>query len=171
LEDVTAWLAQQMAKTPSAGLLRLAWDTVGRIVARVVADHLDERRLSGLIAIGCDEISYRRGQRYLTTVVDHHAGAIVWCAPGRNAQTLQAFFDELGPERAKTIRAVSIDMSGGYEKAIRDNLPPPRSASTRSTSSAWASAPSTRSVATSGTPTSAHTPRPASGSRAPAGRC
>jgi transposase len=102
--------------------LRIAWDTVGRIVERVVADQLDERRLDGLIAIGVDEISYRRGQRYLTSVVDHHAGAIVWCAPGRNAQTLQAFFDELG-DRRHSIRAVSIDMSGGYEKAIRANIP------------------------------------------------
>lgn len=122
-EDVAAWLAQQMAKTPIAGLLRIAWDTVGRIVQRVIADHLDERRLDGLVQIGCDEISYRKGQRYLTSVVDHQAGAIVWCAPGRNAQMLQAFFDELGPERAKAIRAVSIDMSGGYEKAIRENAP------------------------------------------------
>jgi len=121
-EDVVAWLAQQMAKTPIAGLLRIAWDTVGRIVERVVADHLDERRLDGLIAIGVDEISYRRGQRYLTSVVDHHAGAIVWCAPGRNAATLQAFFDELG-DRRHSIRAVSIDMSGGYEKALRANAP------------------------------------------------
>src|SRR4051794_6342647 len=121
-EDVVAWLAQQMAKTPIAGLLRIAWDTVGRIVERVVAERLDERRLDGLVAIGVDEISYRRGQRYLTSVVDHHARAIVWCAPGRNAQTLQAFFDELG-DRKGSIRAVSIDMSGGYEKAIRDNAP------------------------------------------------
>ena len=111
-EDVVAWLAQQMAKTPIAGLLRVGWDTVGRIVERVVADQLDERRLAGLVAIGCDEISYRRGQRYLTSVVDHKTGAIVWCAPGRNAQTLQAFFDQLGDRKA-TIRAVSIDMSGG----------------------------------------------------------
>jgi transposase len=121
-EDVTAWLAQQMAKTPIAGLLRVAWDTVGRIVERVVAEHLDERRLDGLVAIGVDEISYRRGQRYLTSVVDHKAGAIVWCAPGRNAQTLQAFFELLG-ERSRTIRAVSIDMSGGYEKAIHEHAP------------------------------------------------
>lgn len=121
-EDVVAWLAQQMAKTPIAGLLRIAWDTVGRIVERVVADQLDERRLDGLVAIGVDEVSYRRGQRYLTSVVDHRAGAIVWCAPGRNAQTLQAFFDELG-DRRHSIRAVSIDMSGGYEKAIRANIP------------------------------------------------
>jgi transposase len=121
-EDVVAWLAQQMAKTPIAGLLRIAWDTVGRIVERVVADHLDEQRLSGLVCIGVDEISYRRGQRYLTSVVDHRAGTIVWCAPGRNAATLQAFFGLLG-ERKNSIRAVSIDMSGGYEKAIRDAIP------------------------------------------------
>ncbi len=121
-EDVVAWLAQQMAKTPICGLLRIGWDTVGRIVQRVVADHLDERRLAGLVAIGCDEISYRKGQRYLTSIVDHKTGAIVWCSPGRNAATLQAFFDELGDRKA-TIRAVSIDMSGGYEKAIRDSIP------------------------------------------------
>jgi transposase len=121
-EDVTAWLAQQMAKTPIAGMLRIAWDTVGRIVERVVADHLDERRLAGLVAIGCDEISYRRRHRYLTTVVDHQRGRIVWCAAGRNAETLQAFFELLG-ERRRSIKAVSIDMSGGYEKAIRDAIP------------------------------------------------
>jgi transposase len=69
-----------------------------------------------------DEISYRRGQRYLTTVVDHATGGIVWCAPGRNAATLQGFFDLLS-ERRLTIKAVSIDMSGGYQQAIRENLP------------------------------------------------
>ena len=121
-EDVVAWLAQQMAKTPIAGLLRIAWDTVGRIVERVVADHLDQTRLEGLVAIGVDEISYRRGQRYLTSVVDHKAGAIVWCAPGRNAQTLQGFFELLG-DRKHTIKAVSIDMSGGYQQAIRQSIP------------------------------------------------
>jgi len=121
-EDLVAWLAQQMAKTPIAGLLRIGWESVGKIVERVVADHLDERRLSGLVAIGVDEISWRRGQRYLTSVADHRKGRIVWCAPGRNAQTLQGFFDHLG-ERKHTIKAVSIDMSGGYQQAIAENLP------------------------------------------------
>jgi transposase len=64
----------------------------------------------------------RRHHRYLTSVVDHARGRIVWCAPGRNYQTLQAFFALLGDRRA-SIRAVSIDTSGGYEQAIRDALP------------------------------------------------
>jgi len=121
-EDLTAFCAQQMAKSQVQALLRVAWDTVGRIVERVVADHLDESRLAGLVSIGCDELSYRRGQRYLTNVADHRSGRIVWSSPGRNAETLQEFFDLLG-ERKNSIRAVSIDMSGGYEKAVRAALP------------------------------------------------
>ena len=46
----------------------------------------------------------------------------MWCSAGRNAATLQCFLDELG-ERKQSIRAVSIDMSGGYAKAIRDSVP------------------------------------------------
>ncbi len=121
-EDTVAWLAQQMAFSPITRLLRVGWRTVGRIVERVVADHLDERRLEGLVAIGVDEISYRRHHRYLTSVADHRTGAIVWCSPGRNSATLQAFFDELG-DRRESIRAVSIDMSGEYQRAIRTAVP------------------------------------------------
>jgi len=121
-EDVVAWLAQQMAFTPITRLLRIGWRTVGAIVERVVADHLDERRLADLVCIGVDEISYRRHHRYLTSVADHRSGAIVWCAPGRNSATLQRFFEMLG-DRKQSIRAVSIDMSGDYQRAIRANLP------------------------------------------------
>jgi transposase len=121
-EDVVAWLTQQMAFSPITRLLRVGWRTVGAIVERVVADHLNEDRLQGLVCIGVDEISYRRHHRYLTSVADHHSGAIVWCSPGRNSATLQGFFDELG-DRKNSIRAVSIDMSGEYQRAIRANLP------------------------------------------------
>jgi transposase len=121
-EDTVAWLAQQMAFTPITRLLRIGWETVGRIVQRVVADHLDEHRLTGLVCIGVDEISYRRHHRYLTSVADHRSGAIVWCAPGRNSATLQGFFDQLGDHK-HSIRAVSIDMSGDYQRAIRAAIP------------------------------------------------
>jgi transposase len=122
-EDVVAFLAQQMAKTPIARLLRIDWQTVGRIVERVVRDRLDEDRLEGLVAIGVDEVSWRRRHRYLTCVADHRTGDIVWIKEGRNAQTLQAFFDALDERGRGSIRAVSIDMSAGYENAVRAALP------------------------------------------------
>jgi transposase len=122
LKDTVAWLAQQMAFAPIAGLLRIGWHSIGPIVARVTADHLDERRLEGLVCIGVDEISYRRHHRYLTSVADHATGAIVWCRPGRNSATLAAFFEQLG-DRGDSIRAVSIDISGEYQRAIREAVP------------------------------------------------
>lgn len=122
LEDVVAFLAQQTNKTTIAELLRIDWETVGRIVERAVADHLDSERLAGLVMIGVDEVSWRRRWRYLTTVCDHASGGVVWVREGRSAATLQEFFAELGEARG-SIRAVSIDMSGGYEKAVREGLP------------------------------------------------
>jgi transposase len=167
---VVAWLAQQMPKSPITRLLMVGWDTVGTIIERVVADRLDRHRLDGLVAIGVDEISYRRGQLYLTTVVDHQNGGIVWAAPGRNAQTLQQFFDLLG-DRKQSIKAVSLDMSGRYQQAINASIPHAdicfdpfhvvRLGHVR-----W-----TGSVATSGTSTTAPTPVPTSGSWGPVGHC
>jgi transposase len=121
-EDVIAFLAQQMAKDPIARLMRIAWDTVGRIVERVIAERLDPGRLDGLRLVGVDEVSYRKRHRYLTVVADHDTGRIVWVAKGRNSATLQAFFDELG-DRRQSIRAISIDMSGEYQRAIREAAP------------------------------------------------
>jgi transposase len=124
-EDVVAFLAQQMAKSPLARLMRIGWRSVGKILTRVVADTLDRARLDGLVMIGVDEVSHGADHRFLTCVADHHSGGVVWAAPGRDTQTLQGFFAELTGEQKASITAVSIDMSAGYEKAIRapDGLP------------------------------------------------
>ncbi len=118
-DDLVAWLAQQMSQTQVTNLMRIAWESVGKILERVVADKLDRGRLDGLVWIGCDEVSYGADHKFLTCVADHRKGRIVWAAPGRNAATLQAFFDRLSDEQKASIKAVSIDMSAGYEKAIR----------------------------------------------------
>jgi transposase len=67
-EDVVAWLAQRSDKTTISRLLRTSWETVAAIVTRVVAERIDSRWLTGLLWIGVDEVSYRKGHRYLTAV-------------------------------------------------------------------------------------------------------
>ncbi len=122
-EDVVAWLAQRADKTTIARLLRCSWEAVARIVVRVVATSIDDARLDDLYRIGVDEVSYRKGHRYLTVVADHdRQGAVVWAAEGRDAATLTRFFDELGPERTGSLEAISADMGAGYARAIADQV-------------------------------------------------
>ena len=66
-------------------------------------------RLDGLSKIGIDEVSFRRGQRYLTVVVNHETARVVWVEEGRDDATLDRFFDRLGPARLSALRFVTAD--------------------------------------------------------------
>lgn len=109
-EDTCAWLAAHTAASVVAKLQRVSWRTVTAIVTRVVAD-LAERtdQLAGVRRIGIDEIAHRKGHRYLTVVVDHDTGRLIWAAPGRDSATVHAFFDALGEQRAAQLTHVSAD--------------------------------------------------------------
>ncbi len=121
LQDVVAYMAQRMDKTTITKLLRISWEAVARIVMNVVAESLDAKRLEGLYRIGVDEVSYRKGHRYLTVVADHdREGAVVWAKEGKDGDTLRAFYDELGEERCAALDAVSLDMGGAYKAATDD---------------------------------------------------
>jgi len=63
----------------------------------------------GCVRIGVDEISYKKGHRYITIVVDHDTGRLVWAAPGRDRKTLSAFFTALGESRCAAVTHVSAD--------------------------------------------------------------
>jgi transposase len=117
-DDLVAWLAQQMNQTQVTRLMRIAGETVGNIITRIVAEKLPAGRLDGLRLIGVDEVNYGADHKFLTCVANHETGGIVWATEGRNSASLQAFFDGLTGEQKASIRAVSIDMSAGYEKAI-----------------------------------------------------
>jgi transposase len=112
------------SKTAVAELMRVAWRTVGTILERVAAEAMREvDLLDGLRRIGIDEISHRKGQRYLTVVVDHHTGRLVWAAPGRDRKTVLAFFDALGEERCKQIELISADMAAWISGPIAERCP------------------------------------------------
>jgi transposase len=122
-EDIVAWIAQRMDKTSASTLLRISWRSVGAICTRVVARRREPIDFGSLLAIGVDEISFRKGQRYLTLVTGHQTGRIIWSAEGRSAETLASFFREIGPEACAHIRYVTIDMSHAYRSAIEEHLP------------------------------------------------
>jgi transposase len=103
-EDTVAWWTARAAASTVAEFLRITWRTVQAIVERVVTERAGKTDLlAGLRRIGIEEIAYRKGQRYLTCVVDHDTGKLVWAAQGRNSETILKFFDALGEERTKEL--------------------------------------------------------------------
>ena len=109
-DDQVAWLVTHTAKSTVVDLMRVAWRTVGSIITRVVDDgRAAHDPFDNLTRIGIDEISYKKGHRYLTIVVDHDSGRLVWAAVGRDKVTLNKFFDLVGDERCAQIRLVSAD--------------------------------------------------------------
>jgi transposase len=123
-EDRAAWLAVNTSKTAVAALMRIAWRSVGGICERVAAEAQREvDLLAALRRIGIDEISHRSGQRYLTVVVCHDTGRLVWAAAGRDRKTVEAFLDRLGEERCKQIELVSADMAAWVAGPISERCP------------------------------------------------
>lgn len=126
-DQQVAWLATQCSKRAITELMRIAWRTVGSIITRVWADTaagIDA--LAGLTRIGIDEISYKRNHKYLTVVVDHDSGRLVWAHPGRERATVHAFFDALeasGAGRGTQITHVSADGAAWIADVVSARCP------------------------------------------------
>lgn len=102
---------------------RLNWKTVAHIIHVAVDWGLKQRRQKTLQLLGLDEVSRKKGHKYLTLVHDLERGELVWIGKDRTAETLEPFFTELGPRRCQTLRAVSMDMWKPYKKTVEKYAP------------------------------------------------
>ena len=104
--------------------MRVTWRTVGSICERVASEAIAQRDLfADLKRIGIDDFSHRKGHRYLTVVVDHDTGRLVWAAPGRDRKTVEKFLELLGKERCAQLELVSCDMAESIAVAVGDRCP------------------------------------------------
>jgi transposase len=123
-DDTAAWLAVNTSKSAICQLMRIAWRTVGRVCERVTAEAKRGRDMfANLERLGFDEISVRKGQKYLTVVVDPHTGRLVWAAPGRDRKTVEKFLDLLGKDRCEQIELVSCDDAEWITRPIAERCP------------------------------------------------
>ncbi|MGW9121563.1 ISL3 family transposase [Streptomyces sp. NPDC055663] len=119
-----AWMAAECSKSATATLMRTSWRTVGSIVQRWVADRDQGRdRLNCLRRIGIDEISHRKGRKYMTVVVDHDTARVVWMADTHGKDVLGRFFDALGPHRTARLTHISADGAGWIADVLADRAP------------------------------------------------
>lgn len=124
LTETYAWFLAGWAKRLSwsevAEAFRTSWDHVFASVEMAVAWGQAHRDLSGIEAIGVDEIAWQRGHKYLTLVyqIDADCRRLLWIGRERKAKTLLAFFRWLGKERTQELRYVCSDMWKPYLKVI-----------------------------------------------------
>lgn len=121
-----AWLAKYQARSTVQTLMRIDWKTVGRCTERAMSfldPDADTRRLSGLVRIGVDETSYRKGHKYMTVVVNHDTGEVVWVHDGHGLKVFEKFFDTLTPQQRQSIKYVSADGARWVDDCIKKYVP------------------------------------------------
>ena len=112
-EQQAAYLALHLNRTEVSKLMRINWRTVGMILSRT-KDRLEPDssiRFKDLKRIGIDEMSYRKGHKYVTVVVDHDTDQVIWVGKGTGKEVLSSFFALLTQEQRESIELTSADGS------------------------------------------------------------
>jgi len=125
-EDRIAWMAVHCTISAVAAECRIQWRTVGDICARAYADLQASRgigRFDGLRRIGIDETSYKKGHKYLTVIIDHDRGCLIWACEGYGKEALERFFDELSREQKRAIEVVTADGAKWIKTLVKRRCP------------------------------------------------
>lgn len=104
-------------------LFGVHWNTVKSAVSHSVEYGLSHRDLSGVLKIGIDELSRRKGHTYITNVYDLVSKRLIWTGEGRDRAVLERFFDEYGKERTAKLKGVCCDMWAPYFEVIDKKAP------------------------------------------------
>jgi transposase len=109
--------------TQAAILLKVDWDVVQRIMTRAVERGLVRRNLDNIANIGLDEKSFLRGQNYVSLMTDLDKRRIIDVVPGHKCEDILKLWQVLEEEQLKNVKAVAMDMSGGFIKATEEAVP------------------------------------------------
>jgi transposase len=123
-ENTIAWLTLHATRTMVSKFMRISWQSVGAVMKRVYDDTTKGvDLLDGLVNIGIDETSYKKGHKYMMVIVNHDTGALVWVSKSYGKKELDEFFQTLGDERCKNIRIVTADGAKWISSSVAKHCP------------------------------------------------
>jgi transposase len=124
-ETAVTWLALHATAQDVSEYFRIKWHTVGSIARRVQKslEAAAPDRFDGLEAIGIDETSYKKGHKYMTVIVNHKTGALIWAAKGHGKEVLTGFFKELTEEQRANIKFVTADGARWIADCVKEYCP------------------------------------------------
>jgi transposase len=101
----------------------LHWNTVKAIDKTYLEEHLGPVDLKGIEQIAMDEFAIQKGHRYATVIVEPRTKRVLWIGRGRRREDVRPFFELLGVEGRRRLKAVVMDMNGAYEEEVRHQCP------------------------------------------------
>jgi transposase len=120
---LAAW-ARRLSWSEAASIFQTSWDSVCRAVEHAVAWGLAQRDLSGVTAVGIDEIAWHKGHNYLTLVYDISGDVkrLLAIAEERTEASLRECLGGLGQEVCAAVQFVCSDMWQPYLTVIAECL-------------------------------------------------
>jgi transposase len=116
-------LCKRMPVAEVARHLELDPKTVTAIDQEFLEEEFGATDYENLVVLAIDEVSIRRGQQYLTVVLDYLTGRVVWTGPGRDMETLDRFFAGMSDSQKQAVQAVATDMWEAYINRVRHHCP------------------------------------------------
>lgn len=116
---LASW-AKRLTWKDTALCFQTSWDSVFRAVEFAVEWGRARMDLTGITAIGVDEIMWQKGHKYLTLVyqIDGHCKRLLWIGQNRSEETIKAFFTWFTPVRSAQLEYICSDMWKPYLKII-----------------------------------------------------
>jgi len=114
--------ARRLSWQEVAAVFHTSWEQVRDSVWHTVTWGLVHRDLSGVTAVGIDEIQWRRGHHYLTLIyqIDKGCRRLLWIGRERTEASLRQGLDLLGESFCSGLRFVCSDMWQPYIKVLAE---------------------------------------------------
>lgn len=103
-------------------MFHVSWNTVRSAVKQAVDYGMKHCDTGGIIYIGIDYVSRRKGHTYMTVVYDLQEKRILWSGAGREKETLQAFFKEHGEALKGRLKVVCCNMWQSYIDVVKEHV-------------------------------------------------
>jgi len=123
LADSVGQLCQMASIKHVAEFYGMKWDAVKAIDMRFLQRTLGKPDLSDVEILAIDEFAIQKGHRYATVIIEPNRKQVLWVGRGRSREDIRPFFEMLGPEGRKRIKAVAMDMSRSFEEEVRFQCP------------------------------------------------
>ncbi len=117
--------ARMLSWAEVARVFRVGWADVYASVKWVVDYGIQHRDLSGVKALGVDEIHVGKKDKFWTLVyqIDDHCKRLLWVGRDRTEKTFELFFEVFGKEFCSAIGFICSDMWKPYLKVAAHYLP------------------------------------------------